>query len=130
MAQFVGIARQKGMAGYVGDGANRWTAVHVSDAARLARLAIEAAPAGSVLHAAGEEGVPFFHIAEAMGHGLGLPAGSVDPVSAFEHFGFLGLLAGLDSPVSSTITRDLLGWQPTGPSLLEDLEKDYYYRDQ
>jgi nucleoside-diphosphate-sugar epimerase len=129
MATFVGIARQRGVAGYVGDGTNRWPAVHVSDAARLARLAVEAAPAGSVLHAAGEEGVQFLHIAEAMGRGLDLPTRSVDPTDAFEHFGFLGLFAGLDSPARADITRELLGWEPTGPSLLEDLEKDYYYRD-
>jgi nucleoside-diphosphate-sugar epimerase len=128
MAIFAGIARERGMAGYVGDGTNRWPAVHVSDAARLARLAVEAAPAGSVLHAAGEEGVPFIHIAEAMGRGLDVPTGSVDPADALEHFGFLGLFAGLDSPASATITRELLGWEATGPSLLEDLEKDYYYR--
>jgi nucleoside-diphosphate-sugar epimerase len=129
MAIFVGVARQRGMSGYVGDGTNRWPAVHVSDAARLARLAVEAAPAGSVLHAAGEEGVPFRRIAEAIGRGLGLPTRSVDPTNAIEHFGFLGLFAGLDSPASATITRELLGWEPTGPSLLEDLEKDYYYRE-
>ena len=129
MAMFVGIAREKGVAGYVGDGVNRWPAVHVSDAARLARLAVEAAPAGSVLHAAGEEGVPFLDIAEAMGRGVGVPAGSVDPANAFEHFGFLGLFAGLDTPASATITRELLGWEVSGPSLLEDLEKDYYYQD-
>ena len=129
MAIFVGVARQSGVAGYVGDGTNRWPAVHVSDAARLARLAVEAAPAGSVLHAAGEQGVPFMRIAEVMGRGLGLPTRSVDPANAFEHFGFLGLFAGLDSPASATITRELLGWEPTGPSLLEDLEKDYYYHE-
>jgi nucleoside-diphosphate-sugar epimerase len=128
MAIFAGIARQRGVAGYVGDGSNRWPAVHVSDAARLARLAVESAPAGSVLHAAGEEGVPFRGIAEAMGRGLGLPTGSVDPANALEHFGFLGLFAGLDSPASATMTRELLGWEPTGPGLLEDLEEDYYYR--
>lgn len=128
MAIFVGIARQRGVVGYVGDGTSRWPAAHVSDAARLARLAVEAAPAGSVLHAASEEGVPFLQIAEAMGRGLGLPTRSIDPANAFEHFGFLGLFAGLDSPASSTITRAMLGWEPTGPSLLEDLEKDYYYR--
>jgi nucleoside-diphosphate-sugar epimerase len=127
MGRFVGIARQSGVAGYVGDGTNRWPAVHVSDAARLARLAVEAAPAGSVLHAAGEEGVPFLQIAEAMGRGLGLPTRSVDPANALEHFGFLGLFASLDSPASATITRELLGWDPTGPSLIEDLDKDYYY---
>ena len=108
---------------------NRWPAVHRSDAARLARLAVEAAPAGSVLHAVGEEGVPFREIAEAMGHGLGVPTASVNPDAALEHFSFLGLFAGLDSPASAAITRDLLGWDPTGPGLLEDLEKDYYYRE-
>jgi nucleoside-diphosphate-sugar epimerase len=129
MALFVGIARQNGVARYVGDGSNRWPAVHVSDAARLARLAVEAAPAGSVLHAAGEEGVPFLQIAEAMGRGLGLPTRSVEPSIASQHFGFLGHFAGLDSPASAAITRELLGWEPAGPSLLEDLEKDYYYHE-
>jgi nucleoside-diphosphate-sugar epimerase len=129
MAMFVGIARQSGVAGYVGEGTNRWPAMHVSDAAWLARLAVEAAPAGSVLHALGEEGVAFRHVAEAMGRGLGLPMGSVDPAKAFEHFGFLGVFAGLDCPASASITRELLGWEATGPSLLEDLEKDHYYRE-
>ena len=130
MATFVGIARQRGVAGYVGDGANRWPAVHRSDAARLTRLALEAAPAGSVLHAAGEEGVTFRQIAEAMGRGLGVPTASVDPAEALEHFSFLGLFAGLDSPASAAITEDLLGWEPTGPGLLEDLEQDHYYRSE
>lgn len=129
MAIFVGIARQSGVAGYVGDGTNRWPAVHVSDAAVLARLAVEAAPAGSVLHAVGEEGVPFGHIAEAMGRGLGLPTQSVDPAKALEHFGFLGRFAGQDFPARATITRELLGWEPKGPTLLEDLGKDSYYRE-
>lgn len=128
MAMFVAIARNRGFAGFVGDGTNRWPAVHVSDAARLARLAVEGAPAGSVLHAAGEEGVPFLHIAQAIGHGLGLPTGPVDPVDAIEHFGFLGRFAGLDSPASAAITRGLLGWEATGPSLIEDLEAGSYYR--
>ena len=128
IATFVGIARQRGVAGYVGDGTNRWPAVHRSDAARLARLAVESAPAGSVLHAVGEEGVVFRQIAEAMGRGLGVPTGSVNAADALEHFSFLGLFAGLDSPASAAITRELLGWEPTGPSLLEDLEQDHYYR--
>ena len=127
MATLVGIARQRGVAGYVGDGANRWPAVHRSDAARLARLAVEAAPAGSVLHAAADEGVPFREIAGAMSRHLGIPAASVAPADA-GHFGFLGLFVGLDSPASSAVTRELLGWEPTGPSLLEDLEQDHYYR--
>src|ERR1700722_10601253 len=128
MATFVGIARQRGVAGSVGDGNNRWPAVHRSDAGRLARLAVEAAPAGSVLHAVGDQGVAFRQIAEAMGRGLGVPTESVTPEDAPDHFGFLAHFVGLDSPVSATITRELLGWEPTGPSLLEDLEQDHYYR--
>jgi nucleoside-diphosphate-sugar epimerase len=128
MATFVDVARKQGVAGYVGDGANRWPAVHRSDAARLVRLAVESAPAGSVLHAVGEEGVPFREIAEVMGRRLGVPTVSVAPERALAHFGPLGLSAGVDSPASATITRDLLDWEPTGPTLLEDLGQEHYYR--
>jgi nucleoside-diphosphate-sugar epimerase len=128
MATFVDIARQRGVAGYVGEGTNRWPAVHRSDAARLARLAVEAAPAGSVLHAVGDEGVPFRQIAEAMGRALELPAESVAPADAVEHFAHLGHFVALDSPATAAVTRELLGWEPTGPSLIEDLEQDHYYR--
>jgi nucleoside-diphosphate-sugar epimerase len=127
IATLVGIARQSGVAGYVGDGTNRWPAVNRSDAARLARLAVEAAPAGSVLHAVGDEGVAFREIAEAMGHHLGIPAASVAPDDV-DHFGYLGHFVALDSPATATVTRELLGWEPTGPSLLEDLGQDHYYR--
>jgi len=129
IATFVAIARQRGVAGYVGDGANRWPAVHRSDAARLARLAVESAPAGSVLHAVGDEGVAFREIAEAMGGRLGIPTASVTPADALEHFSFLGHFAGMDSPATAAITRQLLGWEPTGPSLLDDLNQEYYYRE-
>jgi len=128
MATLVAIARQRGVAGYVGDGTNRWPAVHRSDAARLARLAVEAAPAGSVLHAVADEGVPFREIAEAMGRHLGVPAASVAPADAPEHFAPLGHFVGLDSPATAAITRELLAWEPTGPTLLKDLEQDHYYR--
>lgn len=128
VASLVGIARQRGVAGYVGDGANRWPAVHRSDAARLARLAVEAAPAGSVLHAVGDEGVRFSEIARAMGRMLGIPTASVAPGDANEHFGHLGHFVALDSPALATGTRELLGWEPIGPSLLDDLEQDHYYR--
>jgi nucleoside-diphosphate-sugar epimerase len=128
MSVFVGIARQRGVAGYPGDGTNRWPAVHRSDAARLARLAVESAPAGSVLHAVGDEGVPFREIAEAMGRHLGVPSASVAPGDAVEHFAPLGQLVALDSPATARVTRELLGWEPTGPGLLEDLEQDHYYR--
>ncbi len=128
MAMLVGIARQRGVAGYVGDGANRWPAVARVDAARLARLAVEAAPAGSVLHAVGDEGVPFRDIARTIGRQLDIPAVSVTPADAAEHFGHLGHFVGLDSPATAAITRALLGWQPTGPSLLADLDQGHYYR--
>ena len=128
VATLVGIARQRGVTGYVGDGTNRWPAVHRSDAAHLARLAVESAPAGSVLHAVGDEGVAFRQIAEVMGRHLGVPTASVAPADAGEHFGPLGHFVGLDSPASSAITEELLGWEAKGPSLLEDLEQDHYYR--
>jgi nucleoside-diphosphate-sugar epimerase len=128
MAILVGIARQQGVAGYVGDGANRWPAVHRSDAARLFRLAVEAAPAGSVLHAVGDEGVSFREIGDVMGRHLGLPAASVAPADAGGHFGFLGHFVSLDSPATAAVTRELLAWEATGPSLLEDLDQEFYYR--
>ena len=129
VASLVGIARQRGVAGYVGDGTNRWPAVHRSDAAHLTRLAVETAPAGSVLHAVGDEGVPFREIAEVMGRHLGLPAVSVAPDAAGEHFAHLGHFVSLDSPATSAITRELLGWESTGPTLLEDLDQEHYYRE-
>ena len=128
VATLVGVARQRGVAGYVGDGRNRWPAVHRSDAARLARLAVEAAPGGSVLHAVGDEGVAFSEIAQAIGHHLGIPTASVAPDDAGGHFGHLAHFVSLDSPATAAITRQLLGWEPTGPSLLEDLGQDHYYR--
>lgn len=128
VATLVGIARERGVAGYVGDGANRWPAVHVSDAARLARLALESAPAGSVLHAVGDEGVPFREIAAAMGRELGVPAISVSPADAFEHFSWLGHFVGIDCPATADETRAALGWAPTGPSLIEDLDAGHYFR--
>ena len=128
VATFVEIARQRGVSAYVGDGANRWPAVHRSDAASLARLAVEAAPAGSVLHAVGDEGVPFRAIAETLGRHLDVPTTSLSPADALEQFGPLGHFVGLDSPAHAAITREILGWEPTGPTLLEDLDEDHYYR--
>jgi nucleoside-diphosphate-sugar epimerase len=128
MATLVGIARQRGVAAYVGDGSNRWPAVHRSDAARLARLAVEAAPAGSVLHAVGDEGVPFRDIAGAMGRRLGIPVVSVSAAEAADNFAHLGHFVAVDCAASAAVTRDLLAWEPTGPSLLQDLERDHYYR--
>ena len=128
IATYVAVARDKGVSGYVGDGANLWPAVHRSDAARLARLAVESAPAGSVLHAVGEEGVPFRGIAEAIGRSLGVPTTSIPPEDAMDHFGPLGLFAGMDFPATAAITRELLGWTPTGPTLIEDLDAGRYTR--
>jgi nucleoside-diphosphate-sugar epimerase len=127
MAAAVGFAREKGAAAYVGDGANRWPAVHRDDAARLFRLALEAAPAGSVLHAVGEEGVPIREVAEVLAAHLGIPAVSVTPEQARDHVGWLGGFWGLDGPASSRITRELLGWQPARPGLIADLKAGHYF---
>jgi nucleoside-diphosphate-sugar epimerase len=126
MTAIAGIARDKGVSGYIGDGASRWPAVHRSDAAALFRLALENAPAGSVLHAVGEEGVPIRAIAEVIGRQLGVPVAAISPEDAPGHFTWLAGFLGLDSPASGAATRELLDWQPTGPGLLDDLEKGYY----
>jgi len=123
----IGFAREKGAAAYVGDGANRWPAVHRDDAARVFRLALEAAPAGAALHAIGDEGVPIRAVAEVFASHLGVPAVSVTPEQAGEYVGWLGGFWGLDSPASAQITRDLLGWEPTRPGLIADLEQDHYF---
>lgn len=123
----VAMARRSGFAAYVGDGANRWPAVHTLDAARLYRLALEAAPAGTRLHGVADEGVPFREIAEAIGRGLGLRAVSVPAEEAGKHLGFLAAFAQLDNPTSSARTRELLRWQPTHPGLLADLAERHYF---
>ncbi|MEU2926696.1 SDR family oxidoreductase [Streptomyces sp. NPDC007251] len=128
MAALVATARAKSASGYVGDGANRWPAVHRLDAAHLFRLAVERAPAGSVLHGVAEEGVAIRDVAEVVGRHLDLPAVSVAPENAAEHFGWLAAFVGHDFPASSTLTRELLGWKPTHPGLLEDLEKGHYFQ--
>ncbi|SDR81792.1 Nucleoside-diphosphate-sugar epimerase [Friedmanniella luteola] len=128
VATLAGVARRTGVAGYVGDGGNRWSAVHVRDAARLVALALEQAPGGTVVHAVAEEGVQARAIAEALGRGLGLPTRSIPPEEAAEHFGWIGMFFGLDIPASSAITRAALGWTPTHPTLLADLEAGHYTR--
>jgi nucleoside-diphosphate-sugar epimerase len=122
--QLIAMARAKGVSGYIGDGASRWPAVHVKDAARLYRLAVEQAPAGAVLNAVGEEGVPVREVAEAIGRNLNLPAKSLP---AEEYAGMLAPLLSRDMPASSTITQELLGWQPTHPGLIEDIEQGHYF---
>ena len=128
MATIVGIARQKGVSGYVGDGSNRWPAAHRLDAAQVFRLALEQAPAGSTLHAVAEDGIPLREVAEVIGRHLDVPVVSVDPGDAAAHFGWLGGFIGADSPASSARTRDLLGWGPTHPGLIDDLEAGHYFR--
>src|SRR5580704_11828811 len=119
MATLVGIARDKGVSGYVGDGSNRWPATHRLDAAHLFPLALEKAPAGSALHAVAEEGVPIRQVAEVIGRHLDLPVVSISPKDAAEHFGFLAAFIGADVPASSALTRDLLAWQPPQPGLID-----------
>ena len=122
--QLIAMARAKGVSGYIGDGASRWPAVHVKDAASLYRLAIERAPAGAVLNAVGDEGVPVREIAEAIGRHLDLPAQSLP---AGEFGGMLVHILSIDMPASSTITQELLGWKPTHPGLIEDIEQGHYF---
>lgn len=123
----ISIARSKGVAAYVGDGANRWPAVHTLDAAHLYRLALESAPAGSRLHAVDDQGITFREIAEAIGHQLNLPVVSIPPTQADVHFGFLGGHATADNPSLSTLTQELLGWKPGQPGLLDDLRQGHYF---
>ena len=117
----VAIARAKGVSAYIGDGHNRWPAAHVTDVARLYRLALEKGTAGARYHAVAEEGVPLKDIAAAIGRGLNVPVTSISLEQAREHFGFLGFFAGWDARISSAQTRAKLGWSPTGPDLLTDL---------
>jgi len=119
----IAAAREKGVSAYVGDGASRWPAAHRLDTARLYRLALERAERGARYHAVAEEGVPMRAIAETIGRRLGLPAVSIAPEDAAAHFGWLGAFAVLDLPASSALTRQRLGWRPTGPGLIADLEQ-------
>ena len=125
----IDIARQKGVSGTVGDGSNRWPAGHTLDAARLYRLALEAAPARSRLHAVGDEGIPFRQIAEVIGRQLDLPVRSVAADEADAYFGFMALFVMLDNPTSSALTQELLDWHPTHPGLIDDLDQGHYFDD-
>ena len=125
-ARLAAIAKEHGAAGYIGDGASRWSAVHRSDAARMTRLALEQAPAGSRVHGVAETGVPSRDIAAALGAYLGLPTVSVPAEQAEAHFGWLGRFFGMDIQASSDRTRELLGWTPTGPTLLDDIAAGAY----
>jgi nucleoside-diphosphate-sugar epimerase len=123
--QLIEIARGKGVSAYVGDGANRLHAVHRLDLARLFRLALENGKPGAKYQAVGDFAVPYRDIAEAIGKRLNLPINSISAEQAAEHFGFLGQIVSADNPASSDITKTALDWEPTGPSLLEDLATGY-----
>lgn len=125
-ARLTQIAKEHGVAGYIGDGSTRWAAVHRTDAARMVRLALEKAPAGSRVHAVAETGIPSRDIAAAIGAYLGLPTASVASEDADEHFGWLGRFFGMDVTATSDRTREVLGWTPSGPTLLEDIAAGAY----
>ena len=120
------ITREKGVSAYIGDGANRWPAAHVSDVARLYRLALEKGEAGSRYHAVAEEGITAKEMADVIGRGLNVPVVSLSPEEAAAHFGWMGMFVALDMPASSALTRERLGWNPTGPGLIADLEQMQY----
>ncbi len=128
MATIVRIAREKGVSGHVGDGSNRWPAVHRLDSAHLFCLAVESAPAGSTLHAVADEGVAFRDIAGVIGRHLEVPVVAIDPADAMTHFAPLGAFIGMDSPASSARTRELMGWEPAQPGLIDDLDQGHYFK--
>jgi nucleoside-diphosphate-sugar epimerase len=123
----IGIARQQGVSAYIGDGLNHWPGVHRLDAARLYRLALEKGTAGARYHATDEEGVPFKEIAGVIGRRLNLPVVSKTPEAAAEHFGWFARFAAMDSRASSRQTREALGWGPTQPGLIADLDRPGYF---
>lgn len=127
LKSMIDTARAKGISAYVGDGTNRWPAVHRLDAAHLFRLALEQAPAGSRLHAVGEEGIPFRDIADTLGRHLNLPVVSIPRAQAISHFGWLGAFAPVDNPASSALTQERLGWRPVQPGILADLDQGHYF---
>ena len=120
------VTREKGVAAYVGEGANRWPAAHVGDVARLYRLVLEKGQAGGRYHAVAEEGIPLRDIAEVIGRGLKLPVVSLSPEAAQAHFGWLAMFAGTDLPASGAQTQEQLNWHPAGPGLIADLEEARY----
>ncbi|GAA1254566.1 SDR family oxidoreductase [Pseudonocardia aurantiaca] len=126
IAVLAAVARQKGVSGYPGDGTNRWAAVHRFDAARLVTLGLHKAPAGARLHAVAEEGVPTREIAQAIGLAFDLPVASIAADDVHDHFGWIGTFFGMDLSATSIATREILGWTPTGPSLIEDLDAGAY----
>lgn len=126
IASIAAVARAKGVSGYPGDGTNAWSAVHRSDAGRLVVLGLEKAAPGTRLHAVAENGIPSRVIAEAIGRAFDLPVESVPADAVPEHFGWIGTFFGMDLTATSAATQDLLGWTPTGPTLVEDLDAGAY----
>ncbi|CAE6702362.1 hypothetical protein R69746_00752 [Paraburkholderia aspalathi] len=126
ISPLVAIAREKGVSAFVGEGRNRWPAGHLSDVARLYRLAVEKRQQGARYHAVGEEGISSREIAEALGRGLNLPVVSISPDEAASHFGWMAMFVGLDMPASSVQTQARLDWHPTGPTLIADLNEARY----
>jgi nucleoside-diphosphate-sugar epimerase len=122
------IAREKGVSAYIGDGSNRWNAVHRLDAAHLYRLALEKTTPGARFHGVAEEEIAFRDIAEAIGKGLNIPVVSISPEKAAEHFGWFAGFAAIDCPASSKLTRERLDWQPIQPTLPADLGKGIYFK--
>ena len=122
----INIARDTGVPAYIGDGSNRWPALHTLDAARLYRLALEAAPAGTRLHGVADEGVPFRDIAGVIGRHLNVPVAGISPEEA-GHFGFLAAFAALDNPTSNSLTQKVLDWHPEHPGLIADLDEGHYF---
>jgi nucleoside-diphosphate-sugar epimerase len=126
--RLAGIARDKGVSAYVGHGLNRWPAVHRIDAAHLYRLALEKGSGGARYHGVADEAVPFRDIAEVIGRRLDVPIVSKSPEDAAEHFGFLGYFVGVDCPASSAQTQERLGWRPTQPGLISDIDRPSYFK--
>jgi nucleoside-diphosphate-sugar epimerase len=124
----IAIAREKGVSAYIGDGLNRWPAVHRLDAAHLYRLVLEKGSAGGNYHGVAEEGIPFRKIAEAIGKGLNVPVVSKSREEAATHFGWIAHFAGTDAPASSKLTQELLGWRPVQPELLADLDRGTHFK--
>jgi nucleoside-diphosphate-sugar epimerase len=123
----IAIAKETGVAGYPGDGANRWPAVHTLDVGHLYRLALEDAPAGTRWHAVGDEGIPMREIAQSIGGHLGVPAASIPDDRRAAHFGFLAMVIALDNPTTNLVTRRTLGWEPVHPGLIADFDHGDYF---
>ena len=126
--QLISIAREKGVSAYIGDGLNRWPAVHRLDAAHLYRLILEKASTGATYHGVADEGVPTREIAEAIGRGQNLPVVSKSREEAADHFGWIARFFGIDAPASSALTQERLGWRPIQPGLITDLKAAHYFQ--